>query len=124
MADALSVFRWRQTGLVCVRSFRSRRATESARAARWKSRVSEFYDSYNRAESRVDSSLAVASTRDRLDSTRNRQLFKDFYAYIAKGDLTSRRDFPTFQTGHEELILCDAISLSARERRWVPVSYK
>jgi predicted dehydrogenase len=52
------------------------------------------------------------------------QLFKDFYAYIAKGDLTSRRDFPTFQTGHEELILCDAISLSARERRWVPVNYK
>jgi predicted dehydrogenase len=52
------------------------------------------------------------------------QLFKDFYAYISKGDLTARRDFPTFQTGHEELILCDAISLSAREQRWVPVNYK
>src|SRR5882724_6327251 len=52
------------------------------------------------------------------------QLFKDFYAYISKGDLTARRDFPTFQTGHEELILCDAIALSSRERRWVPVNYK
>jgi len=52
------------------------------------------------------------------------QLFKDFYAYISKGDLAARRDFPTFQTGHEELVLCDAIALSARERRWVPVNYK
>jgi hypothetical protein len=43
------------------------------------------------------------------------QLVKHFYAYIAKGDLAAPRDFPTFQTGHEELILCDAISLSARE---------
>src|SRR5438552_6559394 len=52
------------------------------------------------------------------------QLFKDFYAYISKGNFAARRDFPTFQTGHDELILCDAISVSARERRWVPVNYK
>ena len=52
------------------------------------------------------------------------QLFKDFYAYIAAGDFSAPRSFPTFETGHEELILCDAIAASARDRRWVTVSYK
>ena len=47
-----------------------------------------------------------------------------FYAYIAAGDLKAPRRFPTFETGHEELILCEAIAASARERRWVPVTYK
>jgi predicted dehydrogenase len=46
------------------------------------------------------------------------QLFKDFYAYIEKG-VVSTPTFPTFQTGHDELLLCEAIALSARERRWV-----
>ena len=50
------------------------------------------------------------------------QLFRDFYAYIAAGDFNAPRTFPTFETGHEELILCDAIAASARERRWVRVS--
>jgi len=46
------------------------------------------------------------------------QLFKDFYAYIEKGS-SSPPQFPTFQTGHDELVLCEAIAQSARERRWV-----
>jgi predicted dehydrogenase len=49
------------------------------------------------------------------------QLFKDFYAYIAAGDFKAPRTFPTFETGHEELVLCDTIALSARERRWTTV---
>ena len=48
------------------------------------------------------------------------QLFKDFYAYIEKGD-NSPPQFPTFQTGHDELVLCEAIAQSAREQRWVKV---
>ena len=52
------------------------------------------------------------------------QLFKDFYAYIAAGDLSAPRSFPTFETGHEELILCDAILASSRERKWVSVNYR
>jgi predicted dehydrogenase len=52
------------------------------------------------------------------------QLFKDFYRYISAGDLTARRSFPTFETGDEELILCDAIAQSARERKWVQVKYE
>jgi hypothetical protein len=51
-------------------------------------------------------------------------LFKDFYAYIAAGDFKAARTFPTLETGHEELILCDSIAASARERRWVEVQYK
>jgi predicted dehydrogenase len=48
------------------------------------------------------------------------QLFKDFYEHIEKGG-DSQATFPTFQTGHDELVLCEAIAKSARERRWVEV---
>lgn len=47
------------------------------------------------------------------------QLFKDFYAYIAAGDFSASRTFPTFETGHEEMLLCEAIARSAREQRWI-----
>jgi len=49
------------------------------------------------------------------------QLFKDFYAYIAAGDYRAPRTFPTFETGHDELMLCEAISESAQKRSWVTV---
>jgi predicted dehydrogenase len=49
------------------------------------------------------------------------QLFKDLYRYIDAGDFTAPRSFPTFETGHYEVQLCDLIALSARERRWVEV---
>ncbi|GAC1439486.1 MAG: Gfo/Idh/MocA family oxidoreductase [Terriglobales bacterium] len=51
------------------------------------------------------------------------QLFKDFYSYLAAGDIRAARSFPTFETGHEELILCEAIAASARDRRWMSVTY-
>lgn len=49
------------------------------------------------------------------------QLFKDFYGYIAAGDWRAARSFPTFETGHEELVLCEAIADSAQKRAWVSV---
>ena len=49
------------------------------------------------------------------------QLFKDFYAYIRKGDLNVLPTFPTFETGHEELVLCEAVVRSAAQRQWVRV---
>jgi predicted dehydrogenase len=49
------------------------------------------------------------------------QLFKDFYAYVAAGNLNAPRTFPTFETGHREMILCDAVATSNSERRWVEV---
>ena len=48
------------------------------------------------------------------------QLFKDFYAHIEGGG-ASVATFPSFQTGHDELVLCEAIARSARDRRWVEV---
>ena len=50
------------------------------------------------------------------------QLFKDFYSYVAAGDLRARRTFPTFGIGHEELVLCEAIAESAQKKAWVSVS--
>ena len=47
------------------------------------------------------------------------QLFKDFYAYLAVGDFRAPRSFPTFETGHEELVLCEAIAQSAQEKSWI-----
>jgi predicted dehydrogenase len=49
------------------------------------------------------------------------QLFRDFYGYIAAGDFKAPRSFPTFETGHYEVKLCEFIAVSARERRWVGV---
>jgi predicted dehydrogenase len=49
------------------------------------------------------------------------QLFREFYEYVDAGQWKAPRRFPTFDTGHEEMILCDAIALSAHERRWVEV---
>ena len=48
------------------------------------------------------------------------QLFKDFYAYIEKGG-DAQPEFPTFQTGHDELALCEAIAQSSRGRKWVGI---
>ena len=49
------------------------------------------------------------------------QLFRDLYGYIAAGDFKAQRPFPTFETGHYEVKLCELIAVSARERRWVEV---
>jgi predicted dehydrogenase len=49
------------------------------------------------------------------------QLFRDLYGYIAAGDFKAPRSFPTFETGHREVKLCELIALSAGERRWVEV---
>lgn len=50
------------------------------------------------------------------------QLFKDFYAYIERGDLNAPKPFPTFEDGHAGLLLCEAIATSAGERKWVTLS--
>jgi predicted dehydrogenase len=48
-----------------------------------------------------------------------KQMFNAVYSYIAAGDLTAARPFPTFEEGHAESLLCDAIKQSAQEERWV-----
>ena len=49
------------------------------------------------------------------------QLFRDFYEYIDKNDFSAPRSFPTFQTGHDELLLYEAIAKSAQEHSWAEV---
>ena len=50
-----------------------------------------------------------------------KQLFRSYYGYIAAGDLSAPPPFPTFLDGHREILLCEAILRSHRERRWVDV---
>jgi predicted dehydrogenase len=49
------------------------------------------------------------------------QLFRDYYGYIEAGDLKAPRTFPTFETGNDEMVLCEAIEQSSRTRAWVTV---
>jgi predicted dehydrogenase len=50
-----------------------------------------------------------------------KQLFRAVYGCIAAGDYRAPRPFPTFADGHREVVLCEAILRSHRERRWVEV---
>jgi hypothetical protein len=48
-----------------------------------------------------------------------KQLFKAIYDYIDAGDLGVARPFPTFDDGHREAVLCEAVLRSQCEQRWV-----
>lgn len=50
-----------------------------------------------------------------------KQLFRSFYSYIEAGDLRTPPSFPTFADGHREILLCEAVLRSHRERRWVTI---
>ncbi len=50
-----------------------------------------------------------------------KQCFRDFYAYIQRGDFSAEPTFPTFADGHREIVLCEAILQSHREQRWIEV---
>lgn len=51
-----------------------------------------------------------------------KQLFRDFYGYIAAGDFSAPPPFPTFADGHREMRLCDAILASHRQGGWVQLT--
>jgi predicted dehydrogenase len=50
-----------------------------------------------------------------------KQNFRSFYGYIAKGDFQAPPPFATFQDGHREVVLCEAILESHRQGGWVHV---
>ena len=52
------------------------------------------------------------------------QLFKDFYGYLAAGNLKAKRRFPSFDTGHYEVAFCEVVAQSARTRAWVEMPPK
>jgi predicted dehydrogenase len=51
-----------------------------------------------------------------------KQLFRAVYEYIEAGKWLAPRPFPTFEDGHREVALCEAILQSHREQRWVEVA--
>jgi len=48
-----------------------------------------------------------------------KQCFRAFYNAIAAGDATATPQYPTFEEGHREIVLCDAILQSHRTQQWV-----
>lgn len=50
-----------------------------------------------------------------------KQLFRSFYGSITSGEHWSAPRFPTFDDGHYEIEICEAILKSHRERRWVEI---
>ncbi len=50
-----------------------------------------------------------------------KQLCRDFYGYIQRGDFSAPPTYPTFADGHREIQLCDAIVKSHQTQGWVNV---
>ena len=49
-------------------------------------------------------------------------LFREIYTAIAAGRAPERPPYATFEDGHHEMVVGDAIATSAREGRWVDVA--
>ena len=52
-----------------------------------------------------------------------KQLYSAIYRYLDAGDFALKPDFPTFEDGHYELALGEAIFVSARTGQWVNVGF-
>jgi len=52
-----------------------------------------------------------------------KQLYSAIYRYLQAGDFAAKPDFPTFEDGHYELALGEAIFVSARTGQWVNVGF-
>jgi predicted dehydrogenase len=63
--------------------------------------------------------LPVAHAEGYADTFR--ELYRAVYADVARGGPSAEPDYPTFRDGYVENVLCDAVALSNRERRWVEV---
>lgn len=50
-----------------------------------------------------------------------KQCFRSFYRYIHDGNFGAAREFATFEDGHREIVLCEAILKSHQEQRWVEI---
>lgn len=51
-----------------------------------------------------------------------KQLYRAIYDYLAHGNFDAPKPFPTFEDGHLEVLLCDTILKSHRERRWLDLA--
>lgn len=50
-----------------------------------------------------------------------KQLFVDYYRSIQSGEFASNPPYPTFEDGHHEILVCEAILESHRQQQWVRV---
>lgn len=50
-----------------------------------------------------------------------KQLYRAVYADVRAGKPSQPAAYPTFEDGHREVVLCEAIARSHREQRWVTV---
>ena len=50
-----------------------------------------------------------------------KQLQSKVYRYLQAGNMDAKPDFPTFADGHYEMLLCEAVEHSAKERCWMKV---
>ncbi len=50
-----------------------------------------------------------------------KQLYRAIYDYLATGDFSKPKPYPTFQDGHDEIVLCESILKSHQERRWLDI---
>jgi predicted dehydrogenase len=50
-----------------------------------------------------------------------KQMVSKVYAYIRAGDFAAPRDFPTFEDGHYEMLLVEAVERSVKEGKWATV---
>ena len=53
-----------------------------------------------------------------------RELYHAVYSDVTSGGPSPNPEYPTFRDGHVENVLCDAVAVSNRERRWVEVTPK
>ncbi len=51
-----------------------------------------------------------------------KQLYRAIYGYLAASDFSAPKPYPTFQDGHDEVMLCEKILQSHQEQRWISVA--
>jgi len=52
-----------------------------------------------------------------------KNLFRNVYRAVEKGQMPDNPDWSTFVDGHKEMAICDAIIQSNREQQWTDVQY-
>lgn len=51
-----------------------------------------------------------------------KHITKKFYSYAEAGDFSKKPDFPTFEDGHYEVLLCEALEKSAKTQTWIELA--
>jgi predicted dehydrogenase len=52
-----------------------------------------------------------------------KNLFRNVYRAVEKGAMPAEPDWSTFEDGHKEVAVCEAVLASHKSQRWVDVSY-